>query len=134
MHIRRIFLFLILALVSLTGFAADKIRIAGSTTVLPIISEAAKQYRVLNPGLGVTVSGGGSGVGVSSVGQGKIEIGMASRSLTEKEKQRLKKKVREVAIARDAIAVAISKEVYEGGVTHLSVAQIADIYRGRITN
>lgn len=134
MHPKSIYLFLILALVSFSSFASDKIRVAGSTTVLPIISEAAKQYRLLNPGLGLTVSGGGSGVGVSSVGQGKIEIGMASRSLTEKEKKRLKGKVRMIAIARDAVAVAVSKEVYEGGVTRLSVAQIADIYRGRITN
>lgn len=114
--------------------AAEQLRVSGSTTVLPIVAEAAKQYRQSHPGLILTVSGGGSGVGVASVGQGLIEIGMASRELTPAEKRRLQGKVKQVAIARDAVAVAVSKEVYEGGVTQLSIPQIAAIYRGEIRN
>lgn len=113
---------------------ADKIRVAGSTTVLPIVAEAAKQYRLLNPELTLTVSGGGSGVGIASIGQDKIEMGMASRDLSEREKQRLHGKVRAVAVARDAIAIAVSKAVYEAGVQQLSIEQIAAIYRGEIRN
>ncbi len=114
--------------------AAEQLRVAGSTTVLPIVAEAAKYFRQQNPGLTLTVSGGGSGVGVASIDQGLIEIGMVSRDLTVAEKQRLQGKVRQVAIARDAVAVAVSKGVYEAGVTRLSLAQIAAIYRGEIKN
>ncbi len=113
---------------------ADGIRVAGSTTVLPIVAEAAKHYRQLHPGLSLTVSGGGSGVGVASIDQGLIEIGMLSRDLTAAEKQRLQGKVKQVAIARDAVAVAVSKAVFKAGVTQLSLPQIAAIYRGEIKN
>ena len=114
--------------------ATEQVRVAGSTTVLPIVAEAAKHFRQLHPGLSLTVSGGGSGVGVASIDQGLVEIGMASRDLTTAEKQRLQGKVWQVAIARDAVAVAVSKAVYEAGVTQLSLAQIAAIYRGEIKN
>ena len=114
--------------------ATEQVRVTGSTTVLPIVAEAAKHYRLLHPGLSLTVSGGGSGVGVASVGQGLVEIGMVSRELTASEKKRLLGKVKQVAVARDAVAVAISKAVYEAGVRQLSIAQIAAIYRGEIKN
>lgn len=125
---------LLLVLPALPGVAADKIRVMGSTTVLPIISEAAKQYRMQHPDILLTVSGGGSGVGIASIGQGTADIGMASRSLTEQEKRRLAGKVKVVPVARDAIAVAVSRAVYEGGVSQLSIPQIAAIYRGEIKN
>lgn len=114
--------------------AVEQIRVAGSTTVLPIVAEAAKHYRKLHPGLRLTVSGGGSGVGVSSIDKGLVEIGMASRNLTPEEKQRLHDRVKRVALARDAVAVAVSKAVYEGGVTSLTLSQVAAIYRGKILN
>ncbi len=114
--------------------AAEQLRVAGSTTVLPIVAEAAKYFRQQHPGLSLTVSGGGSGVGVANIDRGLIEIGMASRDLTATEKQRFQGKVKQVAIARDAVAVAVSKAVYEAGVTQLSLAQIAAIYRGEIKN
>ncbi len=128
--VRMLLLFLLIS----PSQAGDKIRISGSTSVLPIVAEAAKHYRQLHPGLSLTVSGGGSGVGVASVGQGMADIGMVSRDLTPRETQRLEGKIRQVAVARDAVAVAVSKAVYETGVTRLSLAQIAAIYRGEIKN
>ena len=112
--------------------ATDQLRISGSTSVLPIVAEAAKYFRPLHPGLSLTASGGGSGVGVASVDRGIAEIGMVSRGLTAREKQRLGSQVKQVAVARDAVAVAVSKAVYQGGVTRLSMDQIAAIYRGEV--
>ncbi len=134
MSMRIIAVLALLVVLPLAGLATEQVRVAGSTTVLPIVAEAAKHYRQLHPELRLTVSGGGSGVGVASVGQGLVEIGMASRELTPQEKQRLQGRVKQVAVARDAVAVAVSKAVYEGGVTRLSLAQIAAVYRGEITN
>lgn len=114
--------------------ATVKIKVAGSTSVLPIVAEAAKQYRALHPELILTVSGGGSGVGVANVERGTISIGMASRPLSESEEKRLAEKVKVVPIARDAVAVAVSKAVYESGVKQLSLPQIAAIYRGEVRN
>ncbi len=133
MFYRLVLSVLLLGLTSQLSWA-DGIRVTGSTTVLPIVAEAAKQFRQMHPGLSLTVSGGGSGVGIASVGQGMVEIGMVSRELTASEKKRLSAKVRQVAVARDAVAVAISKSVYDAGVRQLSLAQIAAIYRGEIKN
>lgn len=134
MFVRPIVSLLFLLVLVPLAQGADRIRIAGSTSVLPIVAEAAKHYRQLHPGLSLTVSGGGSGVGVVSVGQGTVEIGMVSRDLTIREKKRLDGKVRQVAVARDAVAVAVSKAVYMSGVKRLSLEQIAAIYRGEIRN
>ncbi len=129
-----LFVFSVIASIALPLQAAEPLRVVGSSTVLPIVAEAAKQYRQLNPGLILTVSGGGSGVGVSAVQQRTAEIGMLSRAVTAQEQQRLGAGFKVVAVARDAVAVAISKAVYEGGVTQLSIVQIAAIYRGEIKN
>lgn len=128
------FLVLLLMSLMLPLQAAEQIRVVGSTSVLPILAEAAKQYRQAHPEVRLTVSGGGSGVGVNSVAQGMSEIGMLSRDLTEREKQRLQGKAELLPVARDAVAIAVSKAVYEAGVTQLSLAQIAAIYRGEINN
>lgn len=130
----RLLAFTLLLALSLPSPAAEQIRIAGSTTVLPIIAEAAKVFRKQHPSLTLTVSGGGSGVGIASLKQGEIEIGMTSRPLTKKEQQHLHPIAQEIPIALDAVAIAVSKAVYQGGVRQLTVQQVADIYRGKIRN
>ncbi len=128
------FLSLGMALVGPLYAAATTIKIAGSTTLLPILSEAAKQYRITHPDLSLTVSGGGSGMGVANIERGTIDIGMASRPLSEREAERLGDSIDVIPVARDAVAIAVSKAVYESGVRELSLAQIAAIYRGEIRN
>ncbi len=120
--------------VVLPASAGEQIRVVGSTTVLPIVAEAAKVFRQRHPEVRLTVSGGGSGVGAASVARGTAEIGMLSRPLSERERQRLGKRAELVPIARDAVTIAVSKAVYLAGVRQLSLPQIAAIYRGEIVN
>ncbi len=116
------------------AYAGITLHATGSTTVMPIVSDAASAYHKAHPEINITVSGGGSGVGIASMIQGTAEIGMASRDTTPEEQLKLDGKVDNIIIARDAVAVVVSKAVYIGGITHLSLAQIADIYRGKVSN
>jgi len=114
--------------------SAITLHAAGSTTVLPVVSTAANVYHRLHPNVTITVSGGGSGVGIASMIQHTADIGMASRDIDAGEAARLGGKVDVLTIAKDAVAVVVSKAVYVGGVHQLSLKQIADIYRGKIKN
>jgi len=114
--------------------AATILRAVGSTTVLPVVSTAANLYHKQHPEVTITVSGGGSGVGIAAMIQHTADIGMASRELDTQEAARLKGKVDSFTIAKDAVAVVVSKAVYVGGVHQLSLQRIAAIYRGEITN
>jgi len=55
------------------------LKISGSTTVLPIAEEAAKQFMTENKNYMIEVTGGGSGLGVKEAGENLNDIGMASR-------------------------------------------------------
>ena len=111
------------------------IHISGSSTVLPVVSRAAEQFRLTHPGLNIIVNAGGSGVGINQLGEGKIEIGMASRDITPSEigKYPGVQFVTHI-IGKDAVAPVVSSEIYDAGIQALSLEQIARIYRGEIRN
>ncbi|NER14766.1 solute-binding protein [Leptobacterium flavescens] len=111
------------------------ITVAGSTTVLPVVSTAAEQYKKAHPDTRIIVNAGGSGVGVNQVGSQKIEIGMISRAITSQEiDQYPDTSFQTHSIGKDAVVPVVSSEIFDSGVTSLSLEQIAKIYRGEISN
>ena len=110
--------------------AGEKISIAGSTTVHPIISAAIKEFQKIYPEIDFEVSGGGSGYGVKTVGSGEVQIGMASRELEDQEKASWKD-LTSVKIGVDGIALVGH---WTNPVTALTKQQVQDIYTGKITN
>ena len=119
-------------------FADEKrslIKIAGSTTVLPIASRAAESLNADRGNTAYTVNAGGSGVGIHGVGSGLIQIGLTSRDITDAEEKRYADANLKVhLVGRDAVACVVSSAIYSAGVKNLTPQQIRDIYLGKIIN
>ena len=113
----------------------EVLTIAGSSTVLPVVSKVAESFRQAHPHLNVIVNGGGSGVGINQVGEGWVDIGMTSRVLTAEEYKRYRG-VNFIThpIGKDAVLPVVSSEIYDSGVQSLTLEQIGQIYKGEITN
>jgi phosphate transport system substrate-binding protein len=113
----------------------NSLRIAGSTTVLPIVSRAAEKFKIKHPNISVTINAGGSGIGFSSVADNRVDIGMMSRKISENERKKYnKQEFNNHTLGRDGVACVVSSEIYSAGITALSRKQIRDIYSGKIKN
>jgi phosphate transport system substrate-binding protein len=112
--------------------------LGGSTTVQPIADACAQAFMAKHSNITVQVYGGGTGVGIKGVAQGTYDIGDASRAakasdLTDIQGVTLTDLVQH-KIALDGIAIIVSKEIYDAGVTNISKTQLKGIYNRTITN
>jgi len=122
--------------VSLTATTqAQSLRVSGSTTVNPVVSEAAEVLRK-DAGLAITIdTAGGSTGGINALGDGRADIGMSSRGVKDSDREKFPAvKFHPVSIGQDAVSIVVSKDVWDGGVKDLTAAQIRDLYEGRVTN
>ena len=113
---------------------AQDITINGSTTVLPVMQKAGESFMAAHPDMHLTISGGGSGNGIKALLEKQCDVAMSSRHVKDKEMAAAKKNGVEpvtTAIAVDAIVPVVHPE---NPVADLSMAQLADIYAGKITN
>lgn len=126
---------IILALLTAGAAGAGPLRVNGSTTVNAVAAEAADALRAeKRMEITVDVQGGSSG-GISGVGDGSIDVGMSSKPVLDDDRQKYPKvQFVTTEIGRDAVALVVSADVYNGGVHALTKAQIRDIYEGKITN
>jgi phosphate transport system substrate-binding protein len=106
-----------------------KLKVSGSTTVLPIAQKAAEAYMATHPNADIQVTGGGSGVGVQQIGEKSVDIGMSSRELSATEKTKYSALVRTV-VAKDGIAIIVNPA---NEVKVISADTVANIYTGKIT-
>jgi len=78
---------------------------------------------------------GGSAGGISMLGDGLVQIGMASKNLNEDDRAKYPNVAfREIQIGEDAVALIVSRDVWDGGVKALTRQQIKDIYESKVTN
>ena len=114
---------------------AEVLKINGSTTVNLPVAEAAEILRAEQKmEIQVDTQGGSSG-GISMLGDGQVQLGMASKHLSDADRAKYPAvPFREIHIGEDAVAMIVSKDVWEGGVRALTKEQIRSIYEGRITN
>lgn len=113
-------------MVAAEGASNGRLRIVGSGTMAPLVTEIAKRFQALHPGLRVDVEAGGSRRGLADARDGKADIGMVARALGEEQQD-----LYGVPIARDGIALVVHRD---NPVRALSDRQVVDIYTGRIDN
>lgn len=117
-----------------TVMAEETVRVSGSTTVLPLVEGGAEAFNADQSDYEVMVTGGGTGVGIKSIAEGSSNIGMASREVTAEEVAQFGDSFNEFLIGYDGIVIAVSKVIYDAGVTSLSGEQVKSIYNGEISN
>jgi len=125
---------ILIALVAFSQVNAQKLKIKGSDTVLPLTQQEAEQYMKKNSGSSIMVTGGGSGVGIAALLNGTTDIAQSSRKLKLDEKMKLSdagKAFKETIIAYDALAVIVNPS---NKVTQLTREQLESIYTGKIKN
>lgn len=102
------------------------IKVAGSTSVTPLMEKLQEGYRELNPDVTFEMQSNGSSQGIKAALDGSYDIGMSSRELKEEEASELNRRV----LAIDGIAVIVNKENPK---SDLASEDITNIYTGKIT-
>ncbi len=102
------------------------IKVAGSTSVTPLMEKLQEVYKELNPNVEFEMQSNGSSQGIKAANDGSYDIGMSSRELKDDEKSQLN----EYTLAIDGIAVILNKE---NPMTDISSENITKIYTGEIT-
>ncbi len=119
------------------AFAAkdnSSIQIKGSDTMVNLGQAWAEKYMEENTADFIAVTGGGSGTGLSSLISGTCDIAMSSRDIKEKEIALAKQKginPNEIKAGLDGLAVVVNSG---NPVSKLTLAQLADIFSGRVSN
>ncbi len=130
---------LILAFIVLAfsfGFTSDNvITVKGSDTMVILAQRWAEVYMSKNSDVTIQVTGGGSGVGIAALINGTTDLCNSSRPMKPSEREKLKQRYNtlgvEIKVAKDGLSVY---ENASGSINELTLAQIKDIYTGKITN
>ena len=126
---------LVVTLLAPLWTGAATLKINGSTTVNLPVAEAAEILRAEKKmDIQVDTQGGSSG-GISALGDRLVQIGMSSKHLSDTDRGKYPKvSFKEIHIGEDAVALVVSRDVWDSGLRALTKAQARDIYEGRIKN
>ncbi|MFT5969842.1 MAG: phosphate transport system substrate-binding protein [Flavobacteriales bacterium] len=108
---------------------SGSITIDGSSTVYPITEAVAEEFRVVEPGVRVTVGVSGTGGGFKKFSRGELDINDASRSIKDKEKvlcQENNISYVELSVAYDGLAVVSNPA--NDWLTNITVAELKIIW------
>ncbi|WP_066173396.1 PstS family phosphate ABC transporter substrate-binding protein [Bacillus marinisedimentorum] len=108
---------------------SGNVKIAGSSTVYPIMLGLAEEYQAEQPEVNVTVDSIGSGGGFERATKGQIDFSNASRPIKDEEKKIAEENdvnLEEVILAYDGLTVAVSQQ--NDYVDSLTVDQLKEIF------
>jgi len=100
--------------------------ITGSSTIYPLMTDIARRFEGLNPGVSIEVRSGGSGKGIADLRAGVSDIAMVSRQLVDSERGLFS-----FPLCRDGAAIVVHRSNPLKG---LSRQQLADLITGKITD
>ncbi len=116
-------------------YAGSSLKINGSTTVNPIVVEAAERLEESKNWKIVVDTQGGSSGGVAQLAEGLVDIGMISRPLADHDRGKFPKfSFAAHIIGYDGVALVVPQKLAQRGVKALTKDQIKKIYEGTITN
>lgn len=120
---------IVATLLTAASLTAEPLRVSGSTTVNPVVAEAAEILRAEN-GLTIHVdTQGGSSGGLHALGEGRIDVAMSSRPLNDADHRKFPAiDFQAHRIGADAVALIVSKDVWDSGIRSLSCGQMRKIY------
>jgi len=108
------------------------LKVAGSTSMQPLMEDLGQAYIEQQEYVTVDVQGGGSRLGIALARENRIDIGTASRKPTageEKDPETEAKRLWWTAIAQDGIALVVHPQ---NAVGDLTMPQARDIFFGRV--
>ena len=99
------------------------LKVAGSTSMQPLVEELAQAYAERHKHVTITVEGRGSLLGIELVRQGQVDVGMASWKESEDSS------LWSTPIALDGIAIVVHPQ---NPVEGLTLLQLQDVFFGRV--
>ena len=116
------------------GWAGDKLSVAGSTSLLPMVQKAAEAFMGVDPQAEIAVAGRGSGDGFRAVLEGLADLAGVSRQLRPSELDLAKKRGKKLHLVPVALGCVVPVVDPANPVKALSLEQLRQIYSGEITN
>lgn len=100
--------------------------VSGAATLAPLVSDIARRFEKLNPGVKIDVKAVGSGGGLAELRAGAADIGMLSRALLNTERDLFA-----FPIARDGVAFIVHRD---NPVRNLDTRQLTALLTGQLAN
>jgi phosphate transport system substrate-binding protein len=127
---KKIVLLLAIAMVAATSAQAETIKIGGSGSMIPMLTQIGKAYMKKYPQDTIEVNQKSLGQpgGIAALNAGAVDIAMSAMALTSDQK---KLAVQPIEIAHVAGVIGVSGNVT---VKELTSQQLCDIYSGKIKN
>ena len=114
--------------------SSSTLRVSGSTTVNPVVADAAEVLR--GQGLDITVdTQGGSAGGLAQLAAGQIDVAMSSKPVGDSDREAAPDvDFVETRIGEDAVGVVVDRRVVDGGLDSLDKEQLTAVFEGRVAN
>lgn len=117
-----------------SGGSTGTLRVSGSTTVNPVVADAAEVLR--GQGLDMTVdTQGGSAGGLAQLGAGQIDVAMSSKPVGDADRAAYPQVAfTPTEIGQDAVGIVVRKEVVDGGLKDIDKDRLRRLFEGSVRN